>query len=53
MPVSHVGPEIERALALVQKECHCTLLVKSAVLAGDAQDFTQVIKEQLGMKGMD
>lgn len=51
--VSNIGPEIEQAIARIQKECACTLLVKSAVLAGNTQDYTNVIKEQLGMKGAD
>lgn len=47
--VNSIGPDIERALDIVQKKCGCTLVVKNAVLAGSANDYTDVLKEQLGM----
>lgn len=47
--VNSIGPDIERALEVVQKKCGCTLVVKNAVLAGSASDYTDMLKEQLGM----
>lgn len=47
--VSNIGSDIERALDIVQKKCGCTLVVKNAVLAGSADDYTDMLKEQLGM----
>lgn len=47
--VSRMGPEIERAVGELQKECACTIIVKSAVIAGAAEDLTPRLKEMLGM----
>jgi len=47
--VSRMGPEIERAVGELQKECACTIIVKSAVIAGVAEDLTPRLKEMLGM----
>lgn len=47
--VSRIGPEIERAVGVLQKECGCTIVVKSAVIAGPAEDLTPRLKELLGM----
>jgi len=47
--VSRIGPEIERAVGELQKECACTIIVKSAVIAGAAEDLTPRLKEMLGM----
>lgn len=47
--VSRMGPEIERAVGELQKECACTIIVKSAVIAGAAEDLTPRLKEKLGI----
>ena len=47
--VSRIGPEIERAVGELQKECACTIIVKSAVIAGAAEDLTPRLKEKLGI----
>lgn len=50
--VNRIGPEIEKALDDVQQECGCTLVVKSAVLAGPQQDMTEALKAKLGLAGL-
>jgi hypothetical protein len=50
--VSKIGPEIEAALSDLQSSCSCTIVVKSAVLAGSGKDMTEEIKRKLGMAGM-
>ncbi len=46
--VSNIGPQIERAVTAVQKQCKCILIVRSAVLAGDnVHDYTKVIMGHL------
>lgn len=47
--VSRIGPAIERAVDRLQKECGCTIVVKSAVIAGPAEDLTPRLKAMLGM----
>ena len=47
--VSRIGPAIERAVDRLQKECGCTIVVKSAVIAGPAKDLTPRLKAMLGM----
>ena len=47
--VSRIGPAIERAVDRLQKECGCTIVVKSAVIAGPAEDLTPHLKAMLGM----
>ena len=47
--VSRIGPEIEHAVGELQKECACTIIVKSAVIAGAAEDMTPRLKGKLGM----
>lgn len=47
--VSQMGPQIDRAVGELQKDCACTILVKSAVIAGPAEDLTAQLKEKLGM----
>lgn len=47
--VSRIGPAIERAVDRLQKECSCTIVVKSAVIAGPAEDLTPRLKAMLGM----
>jgi len=49
--VQKLGPEIEQAVARIQRECSCTLLVKSAVVAGASSDLTPRLRELLGMQG--
>src|SRR5574340_626699 len=36
--VSRIGPAIEHAVDRLQKDCGCTIVVKSAVIAGPAED---------------
>lgn len=47
--VRNIGPDIEKGLDVVQKKCGCTLIVKNAVLAGSANDYTDMLKTELGM----
>lgn len=47
--VSRIGPEMEAAVERLQRECGCTLVVKSAVIAGPAKDLTPRLKAMLGM----
>ncbi|MBN8762009.1 MAG: hypothetical protein J0I63_01440 [Thiobacillus sp.] len=47
--VSRIGPAIEHAVDRLQKECGCTIVVKSAVIAGPAEDLTPRLKAMLGM----
>lgn len=47
--VSRIGPAIEHAVDRLQKECGCTIVVKSAVIAGSAEDLTPRLKAMLGM----
>jgi hypothetical protein len=50
--VSQVGPNIEKAINALQQQCGCTVLVKSAVLAGSTTDMTDDLKKLLGLEGM-
>lgn len=47
--VSRIGPAIEHAVDRLQKDCGCTIVVKSAVIAGPAEDLTPHLKAMLGM----
>ncbi|MDZ7585827.1 MAG: hypothetical protein U0938_13510 [Thiobacillus sp.] len=47
--VSRIGPSIEHAVDRLQKDCGCTIVVKSAVIAGPAEDLTPHLKAMLGM----
>jgi hypothetical protein len=47
--VSRIGPAIEHAVDRLQKDCGCTIVVKSAVIAGPAEDLTPRLKAMLGM----
>lgn len=47
--VQTIGPEIEKAIGILQRECKCVILVKSAVVAGPAQDLTPRLLQLLGM----
>ena len=47
--VSRMGPEIEKAIQELQKECACTIMVKSAVIAGPTRDLTGRLREMLGI----
>lgn len=47
--VSRIGPAIEHAVDRLEKECGCTIVVKSAVIAGPAEDLTPRLKAMLGM----
>lgn len=49
--VQKLGPEIERAVSRLQQECGCTILVKSAVVAGPSSDLTPRLRELLDMRG--
>jgi hypothetical protein len=47
--VRRIGPAIEHAVDRLQKDCGCTIVVKSAVIAGPAEDLTPRLKAMLGM----
>lgn len=49
--VQKLGPEIERSVGLLQQECKCTILVKSAVIAGPAIDLTARLREIMASAG--
>ena len=49
--VQKLGPEIERGVGVLQEECKCTILVKSAVIAGPAIDLTSRLREIMGSSG--
>lgn len=49
--VQNIGPEIEKAIQRLQKECECVIVVKSAVVAGPATDLTPRLLAHLGIKG--
>lgn len=51
--VQATGAEIESALNALSAECQCTLLVTGAVLSSSMPDYTERLKEKLGIKGMD
>lgn len=50
--VNRIGPEIEQALEKLQQDCNCTLVVKSAVLAGPHEDMTEALKAHIGIAGL-
>lgn len=50
--VSQIGPNIEKGINVLQQQCGCTVLVKSAVLAGSVMDMTDDLKKILGIEGM-
>lgn len=47
--VNRIGPAIEHAVDRLQKDCGCTIVVKSAVITGPAEDLTPRLKAMLGM----
>ena len=47
--VSGIGPQIEQAIGELQKECDCSIIVKSAMIAGSAEDLTPRLKALLGI----
>jgi hypothetical protein len=49
--VQQLGPEIERSVDVLQQECKCTILVKSAVIAGPANDLTARLHEIMASAG--
>lgn len=49
--VQKLGPEIERSVGVLQQECKCTILVKSAVIAGPAIDLTARLREIMATAG--
>lgn len=49
--VTQFSMALERAVADLQKECGCTLLVRASVVKGDAEDLTEALKARLGMAG--
>lgn len=44
---------LEQTISDIQRECACTLLVRAAVVKGDAPDLTGAVKSRLGMTGLD
>ncbi len=48
--VSQVGPQLERAIAIVQQECQCTILVKTSIVSGPVPDYTDQVKKLISAK---
>lgn len=46
------GPKIDHALAEIQKDCKCVLLVRAAVIS-NVPDYTEQAKHMLGLDGID
>jgi hypothetical protein len=44
-----MGKEIESAVAGLSDDCGCTLLVTGAVVSSDLPDYTQILKERMGL----
>lgn len=51
--ITKFAGEMERVVAELQNECQCTLLVRAAVLKTKADDLTPLLKERLGMRGVE
>ncbi len=49
--VAGFGDRLKAAIDSVQKDCHCTLIVKNAVI-GEVSDYTESLKAKMGMAGM-
>ena len=49
--VSSFGERMKAAIGEIQKECGCTLVVKSAII-GTVADYTDSLKAKMGMTGM-
>lgn len=52
--ISKFAGDMEHAIAELQQECGCTLLVKAAVVkAAGAEDLTPVLKQRMNMGSLD
>lgn len=49
---ANTGPKIDHALAQIQKDCNCVLLVRAAVIS-NIPDYTDQAKHMLGIDGID
>ena len=49
--VSSFGERMKTAISEIQKDCHCTLVVKAAII-GEVADYTDSLKAKMGMTGM-
>jgi hypothetical protein len=50
--ISQFPVQIEQALAAMQSECKCVLIVRAAIVSGVNQDLTENLKGRLGMAGL-
>ncbi|MBS4018067.1 MAG: hypothetical protein KGZ68_07495 [Dechloromonas sp.] len=50
--VTTFSAEVENAISTIQNECGCTLIVRAAIVKGDAPDLTEQLKAKLGMAGV-
>ncbi len=50
--IAQVSKEIEAAVDGLAADCGCTLLVTGAVISSDIPDYTQALKERMGMGGV-
>lgn len=50
--IARFAGDLERAVAEIQGECDCTILVRAAVVKSKAEDLTPVLKERLGLAGL-
>lgn len=49
--VAGFGDRLKAAIDSVQQDCHCTLIVKNAVI-GEVSDYTESLKAKMGMAGL-
>jgi len=48
--VSSFGERMKTAISEIQKDCHCTLVVKAAII-GEVADYTDSLKAKMGITG--
>lgn len=51
--IAKFAAELERAISDLQSECKCTLLVRAAIVKSREQDMTPLLKERLGLAGIE
>ena len=44
---------MEKAIAEIQEDCGCTLLVRAAVVKGQGEDLTPLLKQKMGLANVD
>lgn len=51
--ISTFAQGLEKAIAEVQEECGCTILVRAAVVKGQGEDLTPLLKQKMGLANVD